>query len=299
MRVACLAACLAVAWITLTAWPVAAQTEATQPTLTIGPLPEGAGTIAVEPNVTVLQVPWSYKFSNAATAAVAKPTGKATIEWSAPCQGVVRSLGLDGGSTDVPFETGKTDYMGTAILGLHVPVGTRGAVSFACHLEARSAGGPGILPTNASLEFPARVAYLAGLQVVAAQDHLASGPEKIMRFKVFVANNGNARTLVSFTLQETPTGKWNAILPEVLSVEPGQAESAIFAVATPFHDGYVGAEGTYVLRATPAAADDASLVGSPVDIPLHASVHGWYMPGPSPILVLAVLGIAAVLRRRP
>lgn len=147
--------------------------------------------------------------------------------------------------------------------------------------------------------------YYSLNQVKLASKLKQSGPQKQVPFEMEITNFGNARTQYTFELGAGPSGKWNALLPEVLlldSPNSGQGSptnTAIFTVATPFKNGWNNEEGAYQILIKPSAADDPQKAGNPLTANMLVRVRGVYVPGLEPAIMLgALLGSALLLRLR-
>jgi hypothetical protein len=278
------------------------------------------GRVAVAPGTTALSAAWTLAFSDAVAESAAFAAGNATLHWELACYGDLPGmysvlfteregqlpevparhvdLHLVQATTAVPLEPGKAEYQGNASLTVQAGPDVLGVVDDFCVLGARLSAGAGQLTAWGWTSGSLAAAYVHRLDASLPRASASAGPQKQIPYEVEFANHGNARTRVTFEMADRPGGTWNAILPEELVLPPGGQGSAFFTVATPFYDGYVSAQGDYVVRALPAAADDRSLTADPIEFRLHADVHGWYVPGPSPLLAVAALGLVAVLRRR-
>lgn len=257
---------------------------------------EGPPRIAIEPAATPWQVPWRFTFSSAASASAAA-VGGAAIAWTlGACDA---GIGLRAEPTPIPVEPGTTDYRGVAEIGFTAKPGTRGMVPLPCELTGTVAGAQdSIPPATDTKPFAPVVDFVGGIEVQVVDDRKESGPQKQIPYEIEVTNIGNARTQVTFELADEPSGKWQSILPEVVVLEPGTTLTAIFTVATPFGNGYNSDRGHYAIRLLPAAADDPTLTADPIEVELRASAQGWYVPGPSPLMLLAGLALAALAVRR-
>lgn len=279
-----------------------------------------AGRIAVAPATTPLSASWTLTFSDAAAESAAFAAGNATLRWELACYGDFPGLQsvpfpargdqlpdvpakpvdlhLVQATTAVPLEPGKAQYEGTAALTVQAGPDVLGVVDDFCVLGARLSAGAGRFTAWGWTSGLLSAAYVHDLASSLPRASASAGPQKQVAYRLEFANHGNARTRLAFELADQPSGRWNAILPEELVLAPGKEGAAFLTVATPFHNGYVAARGDYVVRALPAAADDPSITADPVEFRIHADVHGWYVPGPSPLLAVAALGLAAVLARR-
>ncbi|MFA5945211.1 MAG: hypothetical protein WC876_12185 [Candidatus Thermoplasmatota archaeon] len=255
----------------------------------------GEGRIAVAPESAPLMVPWTYKFANPATASAALAGGNTSIAWTLACAS--GNITLLGSPTTIPVEAGKTDYTGTALLQVSASADTQGMMGLNCTISG-SVPNVGAAATTASEPFNPEVAFVGSIRLGVPVKMRTAGPQKIIPYEIEVENLGNSLTSVSFEFASDFNGKWNGILPESLLIEPGATETAVLAIATPYKTGPNKGSMEIVLVATPHAATDEDQVGPAVDAQLLAKVRGWYIPGPSPILLLAGLAVAALAARR-
>jgi hypothetical protein len=70
------------------------------------------------------------------------------------------------------------------------------------------------------------------------------------------------------------------------------------AVATSYHNGPNKDAKDFVILVTSQSADQPEVTGQEAQVTLHSKVQGWYIPGPSPITVIALLALGAVVVRR-
>lgn len=279
------------------ATPGAAQDNQFTPDLEIGiPMLAGGMLVPVEATGVSLEVPWTYTFP----AAAAQPSGSTTIVWTLTCPNVTS----DPVSATVTFAPGQQEYTGTAVIPLSAPRDAPGLQIERCAVAGEAGGAVDSLQASATKETDMAIAFYANITVSAPDSSRQGGPQKQVPYSIQVTNNGNTRIVVTFEVADGPGGQWNLLLPEVMLLDSpnsgaGQTtNTAIVTVATPFDNGYNSGSADFVIRVHTAAADDPDQVGPSTDVPFTAQVKGFYVPGPQLPLLLAVLGIAAVLRVR-
>lgn len=268
--------------------------SAQQPTVTVAlPFLADGGRIAVDPGVSNLTAPWTYSFAPGAS----PPAGNTTLSWSLQCgEGGVSLIGP--ALTPIAFQPGVQQYTGRANLSVHASPEAPGVVALNCTLAAASAAAGTALAANGSRAFNPEVAYRAELVVEVPVKLKQAGPQKMIPYAVELHNQGNARTVVHFEATSEPHGKrWNLLLPDAVVLDPGDRATAIVNVATPYKNLWNNEQGAYSVLALPSAAADSDEKGDPVNIVLMARARGWYIPGPSPLLMLAALAGAALLQR--
>jgi hypothetical protein len=277
--------------------PVSAQTEG--PALDLAP-PSTAdgGPVALDPDSTALLAGWTYRFPTAASAAATFGGQDVVLTWSLSC--APEGLRLVGDATTIiPFVPGQTEYAGVATLAATASQEAPGVVPLACILVAHASAATPVLEVEGQAAFSPSVTFRGQIHAEVATASKQAGPQKQIPYGLEITNTGNARTQVTFELVERPDrSKWNALLPEVVLLDPGQSLMAVFTVATPFNQGYNNDDGRYLIRLQPAAAEDPEQVGPTVDVEVHAKVNGWYIPGLSPLALVGILGVAALALRR-
>ena len=213
-----------------------------------------------------------------------------------------------GGATQtvVTLAPGGANAPGTANFQLSVPRTAPGLAPISCNVKIDSPGTNtvGAAPSQ-TVGFVVTAGYYSANQVKLSTKLKQSGPQKQVPFEMEITNFGNARTQYTFELANKPTGKWNAILPEVLLVDSANSgagaskTTTTFTVATPFKNGWNNIEGAYQLTIKPSAVDDPSQTGNPMTANMLVRVRGVYVPGLEPAVMLAaMLGSALVLRLR-
>lgn len=277
--------------VLLVAPEVAAQVQ-TNPRLELGAV-EMSGPVAFAPAKTDLRLPWTLTFPDVAQATASTAGNGTRLDWSGQCAAGVT---LFPSSSAVGFEPAASVYTGTSVVQIQASPEAPGVESLPCTFTGQL-----VTPTATSdhaFPFTVQVPFVGLIEAQATDDRKASGPQKQIPFEIEMANRGNARTQVLWELADAPRGKWNALLPEVTLLDAGQTVSAFFTVATPFQQGYNSDRGTFVIRLVPTAAEDPTQTAEPVELELRASAQGWYIPGPSPVLVFAVMALAAIGVRR-
>ncbi len=273
----------------------AASAQSTSPTiLEAGPWPEVR--VAVEPEWTTVPVPWMVQFGNVVGANAAPADGQARIEWALACG--EHELRLENATTPIPSEPGQGGKRsGVAGLSVQAAAGTRGMEPLECLLTAAFRETSGSYGADAEVPVQPVVDQVGGIAASVPFPVKQAGPQKQVPFEIEVRNDGNSQVSVAFEVVERPRGKWNALPPEVLFLGPGGTNTAIFTVATPFHQGFVNMAGNYTVRLTPSAGPGGEPAGEPVDVGVRVTAKGWYVPGPSPLLAVAVLAALALAVR--
>lgn len=289
---------LALAMASLLLPAASAQVERLPPQLTLDEVATAdRGPIPLEPALTALVVPWIYRFDNALAAPAAFGNGNVTLRWSLDCGDSGVRL-VDPPVTLLAFVPNQAEYQGTATLPVTAAIDTPGQVPLACALDAHASAAVPSMETNASAAFQPEAAFRGEIRVAAPEPSKKTGPQKQMGYQIEVENLGNSVTHVRFEVLEGNRGKWQALLPDPLVLDPGDTGTVNFVVATPYGNGYVSDATDFRVRVVPVSAQDKTLTGPAHEVEFHAVAQGWYVPGPSPFLVLGVLVLAALALRQ-
>jgi len=131
-----------------------------------------------------------------------------------------------------------------------------------------------------------------------------AGPQKQINYAIHLTNLGNSRTFVNFAVVDTHSAdNWQPVAPTQISLESknqgGTATTtdANFLISTPYHNGWNNKETTFQLTIQPQSTKNPQLTGNTVTVNFLARVRGIYVPGPEPMLLVAVL-VGAVLVAR-
>ncbi|HJQ93104.1 MAG TPA: hypothetical protein VJ874_02335 [Candidatus Thermoplasmatota archaeon] len=291
-------AVLPLALAVLLAAPATAQEPTVPPALEItAASTSDGGPIGLDPAASTLSVAWVYRFSNPASEAATFGDGDVTLAWSLDC-GTSGVRLVDPPVTSIPYVPNQGEYRGDATLPVTASPDTPGQVALSCTVEAQASAATEPMTASGSLQFGPMAAFRGEIRVSTPEATKDAGPQKMIRYEVEVENFGNAPIMVIFEPVGAPSGKWQELMPDPLLLGLEETGTVLLNVATPFHNGYVSDDADIVLRATPVYQFDSQLTGPSKEIGFHATAHGWYVPGPSPLLVLAVLALAALAGRR-
>lgn len=270
-----------------------------------------APTQAVKPEIEspTMKVHVIYSTGNPAQPAASVQNQNLIVTFTPTCPNGVSITGPQTLIITIPPTSASSGkYEGDANFQVTVPRTAPGLQSIPCTIKAKASA----LAQTAVPEVPdtpqtfvINVDYYSLNQVKLASKLKQSGPQKQVPFEMEITNFGNARTQYTFEITNKPTGKWNALPPEVLlldSPNSGQGSptnTAIFTVATPFKNGWNNLEGSYTVTIKPSAADDPTKIGNPLTANMLVRVRGVYVPGLEPTIMLgALLGSALLLRLR-
>lgn len=239
-----------------------------------------------------LAIPWTLTFDNLATAAAELGPDGSPLAFALQCD-----LPLTGEAEAVlvSLEAGKVAYAGTAEMVLR-PEAITGYLKVPCEVAASFDGDLSDAQDSVPLEVP--VLYEAKLDIQLLGSSRSAGPQKQIPFEIVLNNEGDGPMLVHFELASgRPGGKWQVLLPEAQIIDGGQTGSAIVVVATDYANGFNSGAIDVTVNAVAMNPNDPEQTRSfPVD--LEAGVRGFYVPGPTPALLVLALGVTVALLRR-
>lgn len=252
-------------------------------------IPYGAAGVAFD-------VPWMVAYPNQAMAAAAAASEEtATIAWSVDC-------GIDGFvfegdlQTDIPLDATQSQYEGTSSFRPIAPKTVVPGTIVACTILAViNEGQDDENTSSAVVRLP--VGYDGPFNASLAVTERQGGPQKTINYPIELSNDGSTPILVSFELPDRGGKDWSPIVPVPVVLEPKSTLIVDFVVATPFENGYNKGSTGMVVRAVPHAPDNPDLAGEPIDLDVTAKVRGFYIPGPSPMILVAALAVLAAGRR--
>lgn len=169
-----------------------------------------------------------------------------------------------------------------------------------------SAVEPTLEKGTASARASVRASYFSILDVALPESIRVDRPQTPVSFPISVTNLGNGPTKVSFELL-TPPGegdKMQVAPPQSLTLEARQTggsqitKDAILQVQTPFKNGYMNEPRSIVVKVTSHYATDTQLQGASETVTMLVTTKGFYVPGPSPFLLVGLVGVVAALVRR-
>lgn len=140
--------------------------------------------------------------------------------------------------------------------------------------------------------------WLGGFEAVLAESERTEKPQTPVVFPLKLVNKGHATTRFAFEVVDK-TENLQVPVPNPV-VLPGGAQADVpITVQTPYKNGYVRDEGSVTFRVTPSAALDPTQRGEPQEFTVKVNTQGAYVPAPSALLVLGLIGLLALrLRRR-
>jgi hypothetical protein len=114
-------------------------------------------------------------------------------------------------------------------------------------------------------------------------------------FPIEVENMGNARTTVSFTIDNVPEG-WIAVVTDEITLYAGKGSkgTAYLTIKPPKGFGYHNDDRSIIVTMTPARAEDLRNQGEPRTVTVIVESRGFSTPGFESILFIGAL-LAVVL----
>lgn len=145
--------------------------------------------------------------------------------------------------------------------------------------------------------------YFSIIDVQLAEPIAVERPQSKVAFPLKITNFGNANTKVSFELVSAAEG-FQTVIPNPVTLQSKQAggnqisADIPLTIQTPYKNGYMNEVGVINYKLTSAYALDPKLKGDESPVSVLVTTRGFYVPGPSPILFLGLIGVVALVLRR-
>ncbi|HEX2021693.1 MAG TPA: hypothetical protein VHH36_03220 [Candidatus Thermoplasmatota archaeon] len=173
-------------------------------------------------------------------------------------------------------------------------------------VQAKSASSQAFQEKTATASVSVHADYFSILDIALPESIKVERPQTPAAFPITITNFGNGPTKVNFEIEARPENeKFTIIPPSSIQLESKQVggsqitKDAILQVQTPYKNGYMNEPGAVTVKITSHYATDSTLVGASDKVTVLVTTKGFYVPGPSPVLLIGLLAIAAfVLRRR-
>ncbi len=158
---------------------------------------------------------------------------------------------------------------------------------------------------SAAQTVPIQADYFSILDVQLAQAIQQDRPQSTVTFPVKITNLGNGATKVNFDI--APEGNpqnLNVLVPGPVTLQSKQAggnqisTEVSLQIQLPHKNGYMNEAGTVRYKITSNYALDSKLKGDETTLAVLVTTKGFYVPGPSPILMLGLVAAAAIVLRR-
>ena len=173
-------------------------------------------------------------------------------------------------------------------------------------VEAKSSSTPFLAQQTSRAPASIRASYFSIIDVALPESIKVERPQTPVSFPISVTNLGNGPTKVNFELLNAATegDKLQIAPPQSLTLEARQTggsqitKDAILQVQTPFKNGYMNEPRAISMKISSHYATDTQLAGQSETVTVLVTTKGFYVPGPSPLLLIGLVGIAAVLFRQ-
>ncbi len=150
---------------------------------------------------------------------------------------------------------------------------------------------------------PIQAGFFSIIDVQLAESIKVDRPQTPVIFPLTITNFGNANTKVSFeVLQKTES--LEVPVPVPVTLQSKQAGGNIITatvpltIQTPYKNGYMNEVGVVNYKITSAYALDPKLKGDETVVSVLVTTKGFYMPGFEPLVLVGILGAAAMFMRR-
>jgi hypothetical protein len=138
--------------------------------------------------------------------------------------------------------------------------------------------------------------YFSIIDVQLAEAIKVDRPQTPVIFPLTITNFGNANTKVSFEILSQDE---SLQVPQSKQAGGNQITATVpLTVQTPYKNGYMNEVGQVTFKITSAYALDSKLKGDESTVAVLVTTKGFYVPGFSPVFLVGLLALAAVLIRR-
>lgn len=173
-------------------------------------------------------------------------------------------------------------------------------------IQAKLQGSTFIPTATQSATASVRAAYFSILDVAVPETIKVERPQTPVSFPITITNFGNGPTKVNFELLAPPGegDKMQIVPPQAITLESRQTggsaitKDAILQVQTPYKNGYLNEPRSVTVKLASHYATNTQLAGAADQVTVLVTTKGFYVPGPSPILVVGLLGLAALVVRK-
>lgn len=162
--------------------------------------------------------------------------------------------------------------------------------------QGKQAVGKGNVPITAT--------YFSIIDVQLTEAIKVERPQTPVIFPVKVTNFGNANTKVTFDIGEGTSASLQVPIPNPITLQSKQAggnqisSDVQLTVQTPYKNGYMNEVGIVNYKLTSAYALDTKVKGDESSVSVLVTTRGFYVPGPSPLLFVGLIGAVALALRR-
>lgn len=173
-------------------------------------------------------------------------------------------------------------------------------------IQAKTNGNQALPAKTQTATASIRAAYFSILDVSLPETIKVERPQTPTSFPITITNFGNGPTKVNFELvtQTAEGDKMQIVPPQAITLESRQTggsaitKDAILQVQTPYKNGYLNEPRSVTVKLTSHYATDSTLPGASDQVTVLVTTKGFYVPGPSPILLVGLMALAALVVRR-
>lgn len=161
----------------------------------------------------------------------------------------------------------------------------------------------GAVPATGKDSVPITAGFFSILDVQLAESVKIERPQTAVVFPLKVTNFGNANTKVDISIDGDP-GNLQVQKPSPVTLQSKQAGGTLISadipltIQTPYKNGYMNEVGVVNFKITSSYALNPELSGDSSSVSVLVTTKGFYLPGPSPILLVGLVMLVAVVARR-
>ncbi|MBN1281321.1 MAG: hypothetical protein JXA00_06705 [Candidatus Thermoplasmatota archaeon] len=189
----------------------------------------------------------------------------------------------------VPITTGVTSFPVrlNVHLGEEAPAFGEGSVTIRAHSGKLGIIGP--FDKQFTLEFIA--GYLPRISANLPRGTTKNiGPMGTAEFLIDITNLGNARTTVFFAI-ENLSGRWKAVINDDVTLNENGQSTVTLTILPPRDVGYHDERQSFLIKMTPARAEDLTNIGYPSYLTVVVQSRGFSTPGFEGFLFISALAI--------
>ena len=170
-------------------------------------------------------------------------------------------------------------------------------------ITVNQAATTGMTGASAKNAVPVTADYFSIIDVQLAESIKVERPQTAVVFPLKISNFGNANTKVQFEVTSQAEG-FQVVVPNPYTLQSKQAggnqisADVPLQIQTPYKNGYMNEVGVVNYKLTSSYALNPKIIGDSSSVSVLITTRGFYVPGPSPILFLGLIGVMALALRR-
>lgn len=201
--------------------------------------------------------------------------------------------------TGANFQATKTITI-TVTASDQAPAFQADTIEITAQTTGASAGGSSFSGKGST---PITANYFSIIDVQLAEAIKVERPQTAVAFPLKITNFGNANTKVIFEIidktESLKTPIPNPVILQSKQAGGNQISADIpLTIQTPYKNGYLNEVGVVNYKLASSYALDPKIKGDESSVSLLVTTRGFYVPGPSPIVFLALLGVVVLAVRR-